>query len=410
MPSFDSPIVRVRCNGSLVGSVAFHQGASLWEYDPDFLESGWNLSPYHLPLQPGTVWKREPLFDCLPGLLFDCLPDSFGTKVMERYFLRKGLGAPTPIQKLAYVGDRGIGALAFEPDYKDVVLHEDISLARLDEATRLVDGDGSVKVEEILRVTTLAGGAQRKALVAYDRTAGKFYPGVPEPGQEGLMVKFQSSPDDPEPMIEDALCHLAGACGIRVEKTETLPVAGPRGVSRHLAAHRFDLHPGGGRYHYHSFCGLMEGDYFGKRNPDYLDLLRVAGRLTGDYREKLEMFRRCLFNVVVGNADDHQKNHGFLFDGKAWKLSPAFDLTHRELLAVSDRGMSVAGKAANIGREDLERLAEGADIAARDAAAAREQVAEGLKAWPRIAGACGVPEEALKRIQGYIRKQLASCA
>lgn len=396
-------IVEVFYRGRLAGRLADFEDGTLWQYEPDFLESGENLSPWTLDWGPASQKKNDRRFFGLPGVIADALPDSYGMMIMEKYFRIKGLGVPGALDRLAYVGSQGIGALEFKPALPDAGKLGPVDLEELENAGReYLAKKLSPEFSELMRRTGTAGGARPKVLITAQKGERDFRPGfVPGEGNAYWMVKFQAGPEDEETLVEHAYSRLAGACGIRAVQTEIWPVERKEGLFRHLAVRRFDCE-GAERIHYLSFCGLMEGQYNGGTTPDYGVFLLAAGRLCENYQEKREALRRCLFNVLVSNLDDHAKNHGFLMRKGAWELSPAFDLTHGMDFHFQGRGMAVAGRDAAVEGEDLRRLARDADISLKDLREDLEKVDEGLARWEEMAGEAGLSPERREEIQAAI--------
>lgn len=370
----------------LAGKLADFEDGSLWQYEPSFLEEEQNLSPYTLEFNGEPQKKNDPRYFGLPGFVADTLPDSYGMRIMEDYFKRNHLDIARPLDRLAYVGDQGIGAISFRPSLPERGSMSPVELAELELLSRTHrQKELSTELSELMRRIGTAGGARPKALITTEEGVEKVCPGyLPGPGREYWMVKFQAGPEDEETLVEHAYSLLAGKCGIRAVETRLMAVEGEEGIYRHLGVRRFDCREGR-RFHYVSFSGLLEGNYKNRTSADYSLFLSVAGTLCADYLEKREAFRRCLFNVLVSNQDDHAKNHGFLLQEEGWKLSPAFDLTHGLNLNYQVRGMPVLGKNGHISREDFRQLAGETGLNFRDGEEDIGRVLDGLKHWESVA-------------------------
>ena len=346
-------------------------GKITFEYDPGFRTSGLEISPIHLPIRrlgPVTFPElaRKPAFLGLPGVFADALPDQFGNAVIRRYFEDRGRtqDAVSPLQRLLYIGDRAMGALEFHPPLDpDPATEEALAVRDLvDQARRVVEGDVSVAVPEIMQVGGSAGGARPKALILWDRCTNRVRSGFarPEPGEEPWLIKFDGVTADaagqgmrpagtpgPWGRIEWAYARMAGEAGIDMPDTHLLR----DGEFAHFMVRRFDrvLDDAAGafrRLHFHSLGGLQHVDF----NDQYVfsyegwfDTIRAIGL---GQRSVNEAFRRMVFHVATVNFDDHVKNFGFLMNRAGrWRLAPAYDVTHAE----NDRWtrqhqMSVRGK------------------------------------------------------------------
>jgi serine/threonine-protein kinase HipA len=388
-----------------MGRLAPYRDGTVWEYDDSF---SLELSPVRLPLASPRAFKNDPRFSRLPGALADALPDSWGMQIMEKYFAQRGWPQPGPLERLAYVAQHGLGALSFRPGLQENTTAEEISLIRLEGAAReFTAASPSSALAEIMRHTSSVGGARPKALISVDPKTGRIWTGRGlQSGLDHWIIKFQSGAEDEDPLVERAFSLLATRCGLRVPETCLFEVETPQGRARHFGSRRFDLQADR-RIHFHSFAGLYEGDYEGASQPDYWILIATTGALTGHHQEKVEMFRRALFNVLIDNGDDHARNHGFLFDGRAWRCSPAYDLTHTKPSPTTERAMPVMGAARLVTQNDFWRLATRTDIPLSEARAAMEQIEEALVHWPEIAAAVGLSETFTNEISQTIHQRKA---
>ena len=404
-------VAEVRLWGRLVGAVAEDADRVVtFEYDPAFTRSGLEISPIHLPLsRPGPVTfpelARVEAFDGLPGVLADSLPDRFGNAVIRRYF--EGRGEPdkalSPVQKLLYLGARGMGALEFRPAIRvraTKAEQEALDVAGLvAEARRLVEGRADVAVPHIMRIGASAGGARPKAVILWNRTSNEVRSDFAQPraGDEHWIIKFDGVGElgapDPEPQpfnrIEYAYSRMARAAGLAVPETRLLE---ERRLA-HFLTRRFDRAGTAttARLHMHTLGGMHHVDYNQPGLFSYEQYLRTALRLDLGYPALEEAYRRAVFNVAACNQDDHVKNLAFLMDETGrWALAPAYDLTHaRGHGFTRSHQMSVGGKRGGITREDLLRLGGEMGIK-RDGAGVIAQVTGALRTWEAEARAAGV--------------------
>lgn len=383
--------VTVHYEGMPVGVLAEARGGIFFEYAPEFIASGHELSPFHLPLGPG-VKTRDPTVPTmrLHGLFEDSLPDHWGRRVMMAWFREHGTPehAVTPLMMLAYVGRRAMGALDYAPEL-EVPAPGEVALPELYAAAAEVETSGEVNLDVLAQVGSSAGGARPKALLNLpDSGVGPPHAGpIAPPGHSPWLVKFDTSRDGVLGSVEEAYAQLARAAGIDFPDTRLLETRHEDGVRRHFAVKRFDR-DGGLRLHHHTLGGLLHA---GGGDLDYQILLRATRRLTKDEGEVWKAYRRAVFNVLAGNRDDHAKNHGFIYRNHTWKLGPAYDLTFTSARHMPERGMSVCGERRSAGIEHLRKLAASESLDAKEAKQVIDEVREALERWRRFAETAGVP-------------------
>ncbi|MDR2462864.1 MAG: type II toxin-antitoxin system HipA family toxin [Verrucomicrobiales bacterium] len=390
--------------GLPVGQVRYFGKGTSFVYAPEFVQTQIELSPLRMPLAYEPYLRADAQFNNLPGILADSLPDTYGTRLMKAYFKSRGLSAPGPLESLAYVGDNGLGALTFKPELNagGAKMNDAIELFKLIEAHRMQQEDGRFNLRELVRKSGTAGGAQPKALLSHDRLANTlFISNAPE--RESVLVKFQTDPDDEEPRVEHSLMQLAAQCGVSAAETYLFTTPSPLGNLTHLAVKRFDLNRQLQRYHLASLAGLTEGQY-PEGYADYAGFIKVTGAVTRDYTQKLEVFRRAMFNVLVNNHDDHDKNHAFLSNGREWWLSPAYDITYAEWSETAGRAMRVCGHDNHITRADFQRLADEGELQSGDVSAVFEQMNSGISKWTDVATVSGVSDVTIQRVADTIQR------
>lgn len=400
------------------------QGQIVFEYTDDFRTSGLELSPIHLPLsRRGPIsfpqLRRSDSFQGLPGLLADSLPDAFGNAVIRRYFERAGTpdAAMSPVQKLLYTGSRAMGALEFQPalDRMDGQADEALQVARLvDEARRIIEGDTEVAVPEMMQVGASAGGARAKALILWNRDAGRvksaFAPR--DEGDEQWLIKFdgvtggagghvamKEFAPGPFGRIEYVYSLMASAAGVEMAETHLLR---ERELA-HFMTKRFDR-DGEDRIHMHSLGGLQHADYAIRQILSYEDYFRTIRLLSMGQTAVEQAFRRMVFNIAARNQDDHVKNLAFLMapDGK-WRLAPAFDVTWAYGGSWSmTHQMTARGKDDDFTRDDLLAVGRAFDVS-RDGAHVLEEVEAALVLWAPEARAAGLGQEWIRRIESTFR-------
>ena len=383
-----------------VGRLAYRDGQAWLEYTPDFLASGLQLSPLHHQAGPGleTAWKRD-VFEGLHGMFADSLPDGWGRLLVDRRARQLGFEPSqlTPLDRLACVGRRGIGALTYAPamdvwDGAEGALDLDRLAA---DAARVLAGEAGAVIAALGQAGGSPAGARPKALIALN-AAGEARHGsdaIPE-GYDGYLVKFPGR-DDPADIaaIEYAYALMARAAGVIMPDVRL--IEGPD-EARYFATRRFDRE-GDARLHVHSACGLLYSDF---RLPalDYRELIRLARAVTRDRREAIAMYRLAVFNVLARNRDDHAKQFSFLMDRDGrWSLAPAYDLVFTDGSG-GEHSTSVLGHGRDIGRETLVRLGAEADLDAAGARCVIDEVSAAVADWACHAADAGVSRASRTRI------------
>jgi serine/threonine-protein kinase HipA len=301
-------VIGVSYNGQKVGRLVLTPDRRcLFEYDTQWINEGFTVSPFYLPLKSGAFTAKTDPFDGLFGVFNDSLPDGWGLLLMDRWLRSKGIEPKSlsVLDRLSLVGDNGMGALAYSPvqyKYNEKPLETFDFYAAESRKTMLDENTGSL--EALIDKAGSSGGARPKVLVNFQ---GKDW-----------IVKFRSSVD-PADVGETEYYYslLAVKCGIEMPETKLFE-------GRYFGALRFDK-IGKTRIHVHSAAGLL---YASHRLPslDYCSLLKATLALTKDITELGKMFRLMVFNVLIGNMDDHSRNFSFIFRDNKWQVSPAYDL------------------------------------------------------------------------------------
>lgn len=382
--------ITVRYLGQKIGRLAETPAGLAFEYDPAFIATGHELSPFHLPLRPGVQMRGG---DRLPGLFDDSLPDAWGRRVMLEWFRQQGTAghSVSPLAMLAFVGAHGMGALTYEP-VRDAAEHPwtAVSLDALQAAALKAEQAGEIDLNILAGVGSSAGGARPKALIALSRKGSiRTLAGAGEvpTTHDAWLVKFDTSPDNSQGPMEEAYALMARAAGVEMPETRLLETKQDGKVRRHFAVKRFDRE-GAERIHHHTLATMLQ---VGGGDLTYETFLRVARRLTQDETEVWRAFRRAAFNVLASNRDDHGKNHGFLYRDRKWRLGPAYDLTFSSPQQLPERGMAILGERRGAGVDHLLRLAENEGLARRSAEGIIEQVRASIARWREFADQAQVP-------------------
>ena len=354
-----------------VGKLAAQSNTILFQYAPEFLDSGINISPFRLPLSPEVKEDPKRTFDGLFGVFNDSLPDGWGLLLLDRALRKKGssLHACLPLQRLAMVGAHGMGALEYTPAAEQA--EQAVSVAELDalaEESLRVLRDAPVdagQLDKLIQLNGSSAGARPKILVNVADDYRIVPQGAGKPQGTPWIIKFRSAHEPPNTgLTEYAYSLAARKSGLDMPHTHLFPSATSPG---YFGVQRFDrVH--GQKVHVHTACGLLHASH---REPSltYESLLRLTLLLTKDMREVLKMVRLMVFNVRSGNRDDHSKNFSFLLNKEnQWRMAPVYDLTPSEGIN-GEQTCMVNNKGKDITEKDFLAAAATVDV---DASTVRE--------------------------------------
>ena len=323
-----------------VGTLAVtNENSIAFQYSKEWQESGFSLNPFKLPLSNKVFIASSPYFRGNFGVFADSLPDAFGELLLERYLRTKGtdIESLSPLDRLAYIGNSGMGALEYVPQYNVIKDNENNDFDELqNECNNLLDSKEVKNIDILYSLGGSSGGARPKSLITYNG--------------EDYIVKF-SSRFDPKNIaeIEYNTMLLARSVGIKIP---TIKLVTTKNGNKYFLIKRFDRN-NGQKIHMVSVAALLECDY-GAPCLDYNDLIKVTAVLTNNDKDVIEMYRRMVFNVLIDNQDDHAKNFAFLYDEVdcVYRLAPAYDITPCKTY-FGEHTTSVNGKGKNITDEDM---------------------------------------------------------
>ncbi len=388
-------------NDIKVGRLLTRQKRIYFEFDPAFIRTNLSISPLRLLPKTGTQTFDQYLFEGLPGVFNDSLPDGWGRLLFDRAMRAHGFNPAdlTPLDRLAHVGRHGMGALVYEPDLSEQ--HATRLIVDLDKiasmSLEVLQGNSVAVLDEMVALNGSSAGARPKALIGVNQNKTKIIHGVSDlpKNYEHWIVKFANSLEEADAgAIEFAYAQMAKLAGIDIPPVYLFPAAKCAG---YFAIKRFDRYDNK-HLHVHTACGLLHSDF---RTPslDYEDLLRLTLALSKDMREVQSMFNLAVFNVLAHNRDDHAKNFSFLMDANGkWNLSPAYDLTF-SAGPNGEQSTSVMGEGRKIGVERLQRLAKAASIDNAQTKRIIDQCKYALSQWRAIASTAGVTKSRIKEIQ-----------
>ena len=380
----------VKIWGQRVGAVAWNEedGTATFEYDPEFASTGLNLSPITLPDASRTYrfpeLRNNTTFKGLPGMLADVLPDQYGNAVINQWLVKNNRPANSlnPIETLCFIGERGMGALTFEPavpaergtavklELEDLIDASSRILAGRQALTTPLEPDQEKALLALFKIGTSAGGARAKGIIAYNPETQEIRSGQADGpnGFEHYLIKFDGVQDEQFGVsngygrVEMAYYQMALDAGIEMMESSLLEENG----RAHFMTKRFDRVGGKGKIHTQSFCALRHYDFKDVGVYSYEDLFETMRLLVLPYPQAVQLFKRMVFNVLARNCDDHTKNFGFTMSPSgAWSLSPAYDVCHAYRPSstwVSKHCLSINGKRDRIEHADFLEVARKMNI------------------------------------------------
>jgi serine/threonine-protein kinase HipA len=420
------PVIEVRAWGERVGALALDTRLAYYafEYAPSWRKLGMELAPLQMPLfnsRQTFIFPNLPeaTFRRLPAMFADALPDDFGNALIDAWMAERGISKAqvTTLDRLAYMGKRGVGALEFKPSlgsHRESV--EPLEMQSLvEEARKAVEGDLSVDAQakvglaNIIRVGTSAGGARAKAVVAWNPETNQIRSGQFDMalGFESWLLKFDGVGKDLElgtggdqGRSEYAYYKMAKQAGIEMSASRLLEENG----RAHFMTRRFDREVIAGmtvKHHTQTLCAMAHLDYKQRATHAYSQLFMTISDLNLGDDALRQAFLRMAFNVMARNYDDHAKNFSFLRKREEeWALAPAYDMTH----AHNPRGdwtyqhlMSVNGKFEGIARADL--IAEAERFSVPRAEELVVDVRSALDSWTEHAKAAGLGQSKTEELR-----------
>ena len=388
-----------------VGRLAIRDGIIYFEYDNAFLETNLEISPLKFPLQRGVIELPRTPFEGLAGVFNDSLPDGWGRLLFDRMLRAEGIlpNEVTALDRLAYVGLNGMGALVYEPDESPKHYDEKINLDVLASQTeQVLEGESGEVINELLALNGSSAGARPKAMIGLDSQGKNISHGTGDlkDGFEHWIVKFPNTQDGNDSgAIEYIYSIMAENAGLEMPATHLFP---SQKGSGYFAVKRFDRDKNK-RFHMHTVSGLIHSNY---RFPshDYEDLLALTSAITKDIREVEKMFRLAVFNVMAHNRDDHAKNFSFLMNEFGeWNLSPGYDLTFSNGPG-GEQSTMVMGEGRNISRKHLVKLGLEAKLSKAIIVEVIRQTSLALENWKNLAKEYDVNKENIEMIEKRISK------
>lgn len=424
-------VAEVKIWGELAGAIRWDETQQLgyFQYDSKFIEKAWDLSPIKMPIDQGSrIYsfpetrkgrnEIEDTFKGLPGLLSDSLPDKYGNKLINTWLSQQGRSqnSMNPVEKLCFIGTRGMGAIEFEPSQIktgkntfSLELNSLVNLARKilnkrEDFLTYIDKNEERAMMEILKIGTSAGGARPKAVIAYHPKSKEIRSGqgnVPK-GFEHWLIKLdgvsgeQFGESSGWGRVEYAYYLMAIDCGIEMSECRLLE----ENERAHFMTKRFDRQ-GNIKHHIQSLCGLQHYDFNDMYGYSYEQVFQTMRTLKLTYPEAEQMFRRMVFNVLATNYDDHTKNFSFILKkNEKWRLAPAYDLCFSFDPTnhwVNKQTLSINGKRLDINKDDLITIAKDNNI--KKGEKIIDDINYVIKSWNTYAQQAQVRNDLIEKIQ-----------
>jgi serine/threonine-protein kinase HipA len=418
--------IEVRAWGRSVGALVADPASGFYafEYTASWRRSGVELAPLTMPLSSRVfVFPLLPVatYRRLPAMIADSLPDTFGNAIVDAALAREGVGrdSVTALDRLAYMGRRGVGALEFRPARgpqtrtpTSVRVGQRVESARsLVHGEFVADRETHAALANLIAVGTSAGGARAKAVVAWNPVTGEMRSGqlaAPE-GFEHWLLKLDGVGADVDlgtssgyGRIEYAYHLMAREAGIAMSDCRLLEENG----RAHFMTRRFDR-VGSGKLHLQTLCAVAELDFNQRGTHDYAQYLQVIDRLGLGEEARAEGFRRMVFNLWAANCDDHTKNLSFLADEEGhWSLAPAYDITHAHNPEpgkwTAQHQMSVNGRFRGVTKADVASVADRFRIPGWRGIVADVEAA--TRRWPRHGEKAGLDAPVIEHITRDMRQ------
>ncbi len=371
--------IKVILFGNTVGFLSWNEkrNRAVFEYEKEFIKSGVDFAPLTMPLhsvrsQRGLPWEglTEKLFMGLPSAFADSLPDKWGTSLFDKWLIANSISPKevSPLDHLAFIGKRAMGALEYEPAIKlGDNTSNNIDVEQLyiyaqhilnEKETTFLNKDESILWQDLIRIGTSAGGKRPKAIVAINDKTGQTMSGqgvIPD-GFTHYILKYDDNGGFPYAKMEFVYYLMARAAGINMMPSKLQQY----GNVHHFLTERFDR-IGNKKIHTQTLAAMQP------LSDSYSDAIAVLRKLDCPYSDYIQLYKTMVFNVFGGNIDDHSKNISFLMseNGK-WRLAPAYDLNFcldtSGLNIYNRHELSILGENRNITKELLIIFGERNDI------------------------------------------------
>lgn len=405
--------------GKRIGTMIEHQGVIYFEYDKKFKLEGLEISPIKLhTLKTKDAYTNSDhttLYHGMAGVFFDSLPDKHGMPFIDRYFEKQGLKPfeVTLLHKLAFIGDRGMGAIEYLPKEDDTAVTSDIAInakEAYEEMKQGIQNDDS-SIESLMNIrqsVSPIGGGRPKMLVQYNYKTNEIRLNKKElhKGYVRAIIKFDEIYEGVGSIgltkLEYIFMSMAQEIGINTAQFQLIS----EGNAKHLLVKRFDRDDNDKKIHMCTAAGLMHLDISILKATSYEYLFILTRNVCKSFEDIEELFKRMVLNILCLNFDDHAKNFAYLMDknGK-WSLSPAYDITYSKGLMKSHT-TTVCGKDSNITRNDVLKIAKAQGIKTTSAVKIIDSCIEVVKTFEQKAKDVELDMDLIKECKKNINNQI----
>ena len=405
--------------GKKIGTLIEHDGIVYFEYDKEFKLEGLEISPIKLHTTKTknayTNTEQNRLYYGMAGVFFDSLPDKHGMPFIYKYFEKQGLKSSevTNLHKLAFIGDRGMGAIEYLPKEEDTKKTPDLAINAKDVYEEMKQNlkEENPSIETLMNIresVSPVGGGRPKMLVQYNYTTGEIRLNKRElhGGHKRAIVKFDElypeMGSDGLTSLEYIFMSMAKELGIKTTDFQLIRENG----SKHLLVKRFDRDENDRKIHMCTASGLMHTDISILKSTSYENLFSLTRMLCKSQEDIEELFKRMILNIISFNFDDHAKNFAYLMDknGK-WRLSPAYDITYSKG-ALKSHTTTLGGKDLNITREDILKIAKAQSISTVLASKMIDDCIEIVKTFEQKAKELELDTDTIKSCKEDIESQI----
>ena len=405
--------------GTKIGTMIEYDGTVYFEYDKEFKLKGLEISPIKLHTAKTkdayTNTDQTTLYHGMAGVFYDSLPDKHGMPFIDRYFEKQGLRPfeVTNLHKLAFIGDRGMGAIEYLPKEEDGAVTPDIVVNAkevYEEMKQGLQGDDS-SIETLINIresVSPVGGGRPKMLVQYNYDTGEIRLNKKElqGGYTRAIIKFDEIYEYMGSIgltrLEYIFMSMAKEIGINTAQFQLIT----ENDATHLLVKRFDRDENDEKIHMCSASGLMHIDISIIKTTSYEHLFMLTRNVCKSQVDVEELFKRMILNILAFNFDDHAKNFAYLMDrdGK-WSLSPAYDITYSKGVMKSHT-TTVGGKDLNITRKDVLKIAKLQSIKPKIAAKIIDDCIKVAKTFQEKAINLELDEDTIKECKKDIDSQI----
>jgi len=405
--------------GKKIGTMIEHNGTIYFEYDKAFKLEGLEISPIKLPTTKTknayTNRDQIALYHGMAGVFFDSLPDKHGMPFIDRYFEKQGIKPyeVTLLHKLAFIGDRGMGAIEYYPKEDEDVTTSNSAIHAKDIYEEMKQGlkEEAPSIETLMNIrqsVSPVGGGRPKMLVQYNYHTDEIRLNRKElyVGHNRAIIKFDEIYDYVGSIgltkLEHIFMSMAKELGIKTAEFQLIQ----EGKANHLLVKRFDRDNDDNKIHISTASALMHSDISILKSTSYENLFALTRVLCKSQEEVEELFKRMVLNILAFNFDDHAKNFAYLMDREGkWSLSPAYDITYSKG-AMKSHATTIGGKGLDITRKDVLKIAKAQQIKPKVARKIIDDAIEIAKTFEQKAKELELDENMIEECRKDIDRQI----